>query len=153
MNQHMDVRNRSKLHLKRWKCAGNAVISPPWILSKQNGKGKTEFMLGVFSNVKHNFGFLWLLVQWILVGTWWNLQFWNLRDLCFQQRHCLSVYMLLLWVNRRFWTLCLNLSIESVYLLFNFLLFWWCLVVMEMVCELLADSLTFPWIPYLSIYK
>lgn len=47
----------------------------------------------------------------------------------------------------------LNLSMESVYLLFNFLLFWWCLVVMEMVCELLADSLTFPWIPYLSIYK
>lgn len=66
MNQHMDVRNRSKLHLKRWKCAGNAVISPPWILSKQNGKGKTEFMLGGgggVPNVKHNFGFLWLLVQ------------------------------------------------------------------------------------------
>lgn len=49
----------------------------------------------------------------------------------------------------------LNFVFKSfhVYLLFNFLLFWWCLVDMEMVCELLADSLTFPWIPYLSMYK
>lgn len=150
MNQHMDVRNRWKLHLRRWKCAGNAVISPPWILSKQNGKGKTEFMLGFFQ--------MWSIIL-VFFGFWFN-EFWLARDeicnfkiweICAFSRDIAC--LLLLWVNRRFWTLCLNLSMESVYLLFNLLLFWWCLVVMEMVCELLADSLTFPWIPYLSIYK
>lgn len=56
-----------------------------WNQESHLSKHETEFMLR-FSNMKHNLGLIFLLVQWIFVRGWRRSQFWNLWDVSLQQK-------------------------------------------------------------------